>query len=97
MSAASSALPREEIQLTASRSKFSSSTPTIVNVSVAPSLSFTVTVAPKVTLSDGASGGSTTWTDARICSSSVTSSLTAFAARSFCCSSRKRFAPRAVM
>src|SRR5438876_197198 len=46
-------------------------------------LSFTVTVAPNVTLLDGASGGSTTWTDARICSSSVTRSLTAFAARSF--------------
>src|SRR5437762_9132584 len=71
MSAASSALPRGEIQLTASRSKFTSSTPTIVNASVAPFLSFSVTVAPNVTLLDGASGGSTTWTDARICSSSV--------------------------
>src|SRR5467141_3059446 len=60
MSAASSALPRGEIQLTASRSNSSSSTPTIVSVSVAPFLSFTVTVAPNVTLLDGASGGSTT-------------------------------------
>src|SRR4030095_12567199 len=56
MSAASSALPRGEIQLTASRSKLSSSTPTIVNVSVAPFLSFAVTVAPNVTLLDAASG-----------------------------------------
>src|SRR5438874_2073309 len=62
MSAASSALPRGEIQLTGSRSKLSSSTPTIVNVSVAPFLSFNVTVAPNATLLDGASGGSTTWT-----------------------------------
>jgi hypothetical protein len=49
------------------------------------------------TLLDGASGGSTTWTDARISSSSMTRWLPAFAARSLCSSSRKRFAPRAVM
>src|SRR6266403_4292318 len=67
MSAARSALPRGEIQLTASRSKLSSSTPTMVNVSVAPFLSFTVTVALNVTLFVGALGGSTTWPDARIC------------------------------
>jgi hypothetical protein len=41
----------------ASRSKLSSSTPTMVNVSVAPFLSFTVTIVPNVTLLDGASGG----------------------------------------
>jgi hypothetical protein len=69
----------------------------MVNVSVAPSLSFTITVAPNVTLFDGASGGSTTWTDAKICSNSMMRSVPAFAARSLCSSSRKRFAPRAVM
>src|ERR1700747_1676196 len=56
MSAASSALPTGEIQLTAARSKLSSSTPTMVNVSVAPFLSLTVTAAPNVTLFDGPTG-----------------------------------------
>ena len=96
MSAFNSALPSGEIQLMASRSKSSSSTPTMVNVSVAPFLSFTVTVVPNMTVFDGASGGSTTWTDAKACSSSVTRSLFAFSVRSFSSSSRKRFAPRAV-
>jgi hypothetical protein len=97
MSAASSVLPIGEIQLTASGSKSSSSTPTIVYLSVRPSLSFTITVAPNVTLFDGVSGGSTIWTDAKICSNSVTRSLFAFAARSLFSSPRKCFAPRAVM
>jgi hypothetical protein len=60
MPAASSALPIGEIQLTASGSKSSSSTPTTVYVSVRPFLSFTVTVAPKPMLFDCGSGGSTT-------------------------------------
>jgi len=81
MSAAISALPTGEIQLTGSRSKLSSSTPTMVNVSVAPFLSLCVTLAPNVTLFDGAFGGSTTWPDARICSNSMMRSLLAFAAR----------------
>jgi hypothetical protein len=59
--------------------------------------SFTVTVAPKATLFDAGSGESTTWTDARICSNSATRLLSVFAARSFSSSSRKCFAPRAVM
>src|SRR5438067_12894827 len=52
MSAFSSALPSGEIQLTASRSKSSSSTPRIVNLPVSPFLSLIVTVAPNVTLFD---------------------------------------------
>jgi hypothetical protein len=68
-----------------------------VNVSVAPFLSCTFIVAPNVTLFAGASVGSTTWIDAKICSNSATRSLPGFAARTFCSSSRKRFAPRAVV
>jgi len=69
----------------------------MVNVSIAPSLSFSVTVAPNVTLFDAASGELTTWLDAKICSNSMMRSLLGFAARSLFSSSRKRFAPRAVI
>src|SRR6478672_2699472 len=61
MSAASSALPTGEIQLMVSRAKLSSSTPTMVNVSVAPFLPLTVTFGATVTVR-GKKGATETFT-----------------------------------